>query len=51
MSNNAPIVGNQKLILTIFFQKLDDVSKFKFITEITNIAEPVVMEEDNPNMD
>jgi hypothetical protein len=34
MSNGAPIVGNQKLILNLFFKMLDDVSKFKFLTSI-----------------
>jgi hypothetical protein len=34
MSNGAPIVGNQKLILNIFFKNLDPVSKFKFLTSI-----------------
>lgn len=35
MSNGAPIVGNQKLILNLFFRMLDDVSKFKFLTSIS----------------
>ena len=34
MSNGSPIVGNQKLILNIFFKNLDSVSKFKFLTSI-----------------
>ena len=33
-SNGAPIVGNQKLILNIFFKSLDPVSKFKYLTSI-----------------
>lgn len=36
MSNGAPIVGNQKLILNLFFKMLDDVSKFKFVATVNN---------------
>lgn len=34
MSNGAPIVGNQKLILNIFFKQLAEVSRFNFLTSI-----------------
>jgi len=46
MSNGAPIVGNQKLILNLFFKMLDDVSKFKFVASIDHNNEEI-MEKSN----
>jgi hypothetical protein len=41
MSNGAPIVGNQKLILNLFFKSLDEVSRFKFIATLKQPEEEI----------